>query len=64
MLFLREIQFHKYEDDGAVRSYWMFTKDKGWVHRDHIMSREVIALSREVEIAKLPDNYGMQPIPT
>lgn len=39
VLFLREINFKQYEDDGQLRTYWRFHEQNGWMHRDQIMCR-------------------------
>lgn len=40
VLFLSPINFRKYEDDGNLRTYWLFHQENGWMHRDQIMVRQ------------------------
>lgn len=67
MIFLRPINFQKYEDDGAKRDYWAWINDRiGWVYRDWVVEKSVNwekPLTPEVETAKLPENYGKDMTP-
>ena len=36
-LFTKEANFQAYEDDGNLRTWWLYIPGKGWVHRDHVM---------------------------
>ena len=36
-LFIRPINFRAFEDDGNERRYWLWTNDKGWIHRDQVI---------------------------
>lgn len=40
LLFLRPINFKEWEDDGNIRSYYLFDRQYGWMHRDQIMVRQ------------------------
>ena len=68
MIFLRPIQFQRYEDDRAKRDYWCWRNDEiGWVYRDWWIEKSVNwekPLTPEVKAADLPSDYGKQPIPT
>lgn len=47
MLFLRAICFKQWEADGGIPNWWIFHKTNGWMHRDHVVSREAVeALTR------------------
>lgn len=39
ILFLHDINFKEYENDGNLRTYWIYHKQNGWMHRDQIMCR-------------------------
>jgi len=45
LLFLRPINFTAWEEEGNIRSYYLFDGQYGWMHRDQIMVR------REAQIA-------------
>lgn len=34
-LFQTPINFKRYESDGGIANYWLWTSDRGWIHRDH-----------------------------
>jgi hypothetical protein len=40
MIFLRRIDFSGYEADGHSKEWWLFTIEKGWMHRSHVMLGE------------------------
>lgn len=61
MLFLREINFSQYEADGALRTYWLWTVGRGWIHRDHIMEKLARALEREQKIVMPEPNNKTTP---
>ena len=61
LLFLRQIDFTAYEADGGFRHYWLFTKDRGWAHRDHIMEKRAAALIREQKIETPEPNNKITP---
>jgi type II secretory pathway predicted ATPase ExeA len=43
-----------FEADGNLRTYWLWTEENGWKHRDHIMEKSAIAQIREQKI-KIPE---------
>ena len=63
MLFLRPIQFARYEADGGFVNWWLYDKAKGWMHRDAIMIPEFKPNEREYKAPKLPDDYGRSVTP-
>lgn len=57
-LFLAENNMKRFEEQTGWREYWVWTgNQEGWKHRSHIMS-ESKPLERELNLEKLPDNYG------
>ncbi len=58
MLFLRPIDFEKYEADGGLANYWCLHKQYGWQHRDHLMIKDAAIQIREWKGEELPENYG------
>jgi len=57
-LFKHTDNIKRFEHDTGWREYWVYTNDKGWMHRTQIFGEK--ALSREVEEDVTPDNYGTQ----
>jgi hypothetical protein len=53
MLFVRAIDFHQYEADGNCRLYWLYTRENGWIFRDHIIEG-LKPLDRHVDLT-LPE---------
>lgn len=51
MIFLKPIAFTKYEDDGNLRDYYLWTDNYGWKHRDHLM----VAGANPLEAEYYPD---------
>jgi hypothetical protein len=49
-LFIRPINFRQFEDDGNDRRYWLWTIDRGWIHRDFVMLPDEKPLSRNWNI--------------
>lgn len=60
VLFLRDINFNGYEDDGNARTYWKWHPENGWMHRDQIMCR-VEGLERFPEIETPTPNNSATP---
>lgn len=55
-LFVRPIKFRQFEDDGNDRRYWLWTNDRGWVHRDFVMSPEAAPLSPQINLTTIERN--------
>lgn len=36
-LFVRPIDFQRFENEGNPRLYWLWTNDNGWIFRDHVI---------------------------
>lgn len=53
-LFLSPINFTAFEDDGNLRNYWLWTNDRGWIHRDYVMNlrAEAQRADEKIELAE------------
>jgi hypothetical protein len=34
------VNFHEFEEETPIRYWWAWDKNRGWVHRDHVMMPE------------------------
>lgn len=59
MVFMAQHDFESYQKDTGWREYWVYTKSNGWMHQTQLLMRQE-ALARDVEMEKLPDNYGTE----
>lgn len=57
-LFADTDQFKKFEQETGWREYWVWTNDKGWMHRTQVFDER--ALNRELENEVLDDDYGTE----
>ena len=62
-LFLRPIDFKKFEDETGLLYWWCWHHENGWMHRDHFMVEGVKPNHREYKVPKLPKDYGLHTTP-
>ena len=61
LIFHHPIDFISFEADGGFRQYYLWTKDRGWIHRDHVMMERAKAMEREENIIIPERNVGTTP---
>lgn len=57
-----EQNFRAYSDETG-QNFWAFDRNKGWIHRDHLLIKDAQPLSRKPTLPDIPEGYGKHTTP-